>query len=219
MRASYTALQVGLGCYADPPKHRWEHADNTMKTPQTITAVAIVIALVGCSRRQESKPTEQSPRERLIAKLAAQTDIETLRPQSGTPDDFRRFAQEQRKNPQPCPVVSLEDFFEGNHDEGSIGCNVIPFPGLEQFCAVLKSIRSKENVQDVLVAIYSLEGDESWPFSESIWILAEASDGEVLDWMRPLKPTEIWKGWGEAGKPAAAPDPADGIVVYGLWWD
>ena len=162
---------------------------------------------------------QQSPQEKLIAKIAAQTDMESLGPQSGTIEDFRRFVEEQAKNPKPAAVVSLEDFFEGNQDEGSIGCNIIPYPGLDQFYGVLKSIRSRDNVQDVLIVIHSVEDEESWPFSESIWILTTASEAEVLEWMKPLKPDEIWQGWGKAGKPPAAPDPTDGMLVFGLWWD
>jgi len=47
----------------------------------------------------------------------------------------------------------------------------------------------------------------------------QASEAEVLEWMKPLKPDEIWQGWGKAGKPPAAPDPTDGMLVFGLWWD
>ena len=161
----------------------------------------------------------ESARDRLIKKIAAQTDVEALGPQSGTIEDFRRFVEEQARNPKPGAVVSLEDFFEGNHDEGSIGCNVIPYPGPARFYDVLKSIRSKENVQEVLIVIHSIEDEEYWPFSESIWILAQASESEVMEWMKPLKPSEIWQGWGKAGKPPAAPEPAEGMTVYGLWWD
>ena len=161
----------------------------------------------------------QSPRDKLIAKIAAQTDIEALKPRSVTIEDFRRFVEEQANNPELDVVVSLEDFFEGNQDDGSIGCNLIPYPGLERFYEVLKAIRSRDEVQDVLIVINSIDDEESWPFSESILILAHASELQVLEWMKDLEPTEIWQGWGEAGKPPAAPDPTDGMVVYGLWWD
>jgi hypothetical protein len=174
--------------------------------------------LVGCGRKGESG-LQQSPRERLIAKIAKQTDVDALGPQSGTIEDFRRSVEEQAKNPKPGAVVSLEDLFEGNQDEGSIGCNLIPYPGLDQFYSVLKSIRSSDGVQDVLIEVHSIEDEESWPFSESIWILCRASEAQVKDWMKPLKPDEIWQGWGKAGKPPAAPNPQEGVSVYGLWWD
>ena len=34
----------------------------------------------------------------------------------------------------PGPTVSLEDFFEGNDDLGSIGCNLSAHPGVDVFC-------------------------------------------------------------------------------------
>jgi len=103
-----------------------------MRPIRIIGIVAALVAVVGCGRRRK-RMAQQSPQEKLIAKIAAQTDMESLGPQSGTIEDFRRFVEEQAKNPKPAAVVSLEDFFEGNQDEGSIGCNIIPYPGLDQF--------------------------------------------------------------------------------------
>lgn len=60
-----------------------------------------------------------------------------------------------------APIVTLEDFFEGNNDESSIGCNLMEHPGVEKFYYVLLSIRNKDNVQDVLVEIMELEDDEA----------------------------------------------------------
>jgi len=36
----------------------------------------------------------------------------------------------------PGPTVSLEDFFEGNDDLGSIGCNLSAHPGVGGFCGI-----------------------------------------------------------------------------------
>jgi hypothetical protein len=41
----------------------------------------------------------------------------------------------------PLPVVSLEQFFEGNDDLGSIGCNLTKHPGVEFFFNTLRTIR------------------------------------------------------------------------------
>ncbi|MGD1097771.1 MAG: hypothetical protein ABSB35_38005 [Bryobacteraceae bacterium] len=64
------------------------------------------------------------------------------------------------------PVVSLEDFFVGNLDHGSIGCNLRNSPGPEAFFGALRSIRGNESVQDVLVEVNEvIEGDtENGPF-------------------------------------------------------
>ena len=49
------------------------------------------------------------------------------------------------------PVVTLEDFFEGNQDEASIGCNLVDHPGVDRFYETLRGIRDRADVQDVLV--------------------------------------------------------------------
>ncbi len=160
-----------------------------------------------------------SPRDRLIAKIAEQTDPQTLAPQSGTLEDFHRCVEQQATNPSPAIVVSIEDFFDGNADEGAIGCNMIPHPGLDHFRRVLTSIRDRPDVQDMLIEIVAIDDDPSWPFSDTVWVISSASEQEVEEWMEPLHPDEVLRGWGKAGKPPAAPEPREGTKVYGLWWD
>ena len=53
----------------------------------------------------------------------------------------------------PLPVVTLEQFFDGNDDLGSIGCNLIDHPGTASFFATLRAIRDRPNVHNVLVEI------------------------------------------------------------------
>ena len=95
------------------------------------------------------------------------------------------------------PVVSLEEFFEGNEDYGSIGCNLdgpyavsapdtrnwlkkalfskapvsvptAPHPGPQGFYQILMEIRAREDVQDVLVEIADLDVD-AIPGQSSEW--------------------------------------------------
>jgi hypothetical protein len=123
-------------------------------------------------------------------------------------------------SPGPLPVVSLEDFFEGNEDYGSIGCNLIEHPSPQGFFEHLLAIRSRPDVQDVLVEIYEIEeGDANmWPFSERVYVLTSASAKDVADWMRSLRPDEIEEGYFQ-GKPPAAPELREGMQVYAAWWD
>ncbi|MDT2046527.1 hypothetical protein [Priestia flexa] len=119
---------------------------------------------------------------------------------------------------QTAPLVSLEEFFEGNEDEGSIGCNLIDHPGVSFFYEVLLEIRNKENVQDVFVEIMEVEDEEYWPFSERIYVLTDAKVAEVKQWMSILEPDEIDEGYA-FGKPSAAPELKLGYHVIGAWWD
>lgn len=118
---------------------------------------------------------------------------------------------------QPAPVVSLELFFEENSDDASIACNLPDHPGVDFFYDTLKAIRSRPDVQDVLVEIYDVSEDE-WPFAERVYIFTRGSRSDVADWVRELQPDEIDDGWFFA-KPAAAPEAKSGYNVISLWWD
>jgi hypothetical protein len=60
----------------------------------------------------------------------------------------------------------------------------VTHPGLEYFYDRLRKIRSREDVEDVLVNIYDLDniilGEENgWPFTENVHILTQASEAIV----------------------------------------
>jgi hypothetical protein len=118
------------------------------------------------------------------------------------------------------PVVSLEDFFEGNQDLGSIGCNLIKHRGTQKFFDTLRSIRELPDVQDVLVEIHEVDesDDFSWPFSERVYVYTTAGKEEVSNWLKPLGPDEIEEGFVQ-GKPYAAPEAGEGMRVLAAWWD
>jgi hypothetical protein len=122
-------------------------------------------------------------------------------------------------NTKIAPIVSVEDFFQGNEDEGSIGCNLLEHPGVQTFYEVLLGIRNKENVQDVLVEIMEIEDDEEyWAFSERVYILADAEVTDVDNWVNALVPSEIDEGY-TFGKPPLAPECRNGYNVVSVWWD
>lgn len=127
------------------------------------------------------------------------------------------------------PVVSLEDFFESNLDENSLAPNQANDgrPPLNDCYRTLREIRSRVDVQDVLVAIHeSPEAEEPldediWPSSVTVYVLSSASKDEVATWSLPLVPTEVGERWscGTGKKPKDAPELLDGMHVYALWWD
>ena len=116
-------------------------------------------------------------------------------------------------------VVSLEDFFNGNDDLGSIGCNLgNEQPLVAEFYRVLKNIRSRPEVQDVLVRICDYSDPTSWPFSDAVHIITTAGHETVNAWVASLKPDEVYAEW-MYGKPAAAPVLNSGMTPYSVWWD
>src|SRR5665213_832676 len=106
----------------------------------------------------------------------------------------------------PLPVVSLDDFFLGNSDYGSIGCDLPNCPGPQVFFNKLRAISGHDSVQDVLVEVNEVfKGDpQTWPFSNRIYVLSSAPIEQVRSWMAPLEPDEISEGWAN-GFPSVAP--------------
>lgn len=64
------------------------------------------------------------------------------------------------------PLVTLEEFFVGNDDDGSIGCNLQPILGPQFFYEKLRLIRLQSNVQDVLVEVNEVveHNPKTWPY-------------------------------------------------------
>jgi len=87
-------------------------------------------------------------------------------------------------------------------DIGSIGVNLIEHPGIETFYRVLKEIRKRNDVQDVLIIINQIDEHLDWPFSDSLYILTSCSKEQVSEWVKPIKPDDIAEGW-TWGKPPA----------------
>lgn len=134
-------------------------------------------------------------------------------------DVLKKIYEQEDNLGESLPIVSLEDFFEENDDIGSIGCNILEHPGVEKFYSILKEIRNKINVQDVLVEIMEYDGvDNTWPFSERIYILTKEEKSEISIWTKELQVDGIGEGY-MYGEPKAAPKLEEGYLVYSLWWD
>jgi len=131
---------------------------------------------------------------------------------------IKKIYEQGYPDAKTAPLISLEDFFEGNNDEGSIGCNLVEHPGISTFYTVLLKIRNKPNVQDVFVEIMEVEDDEYWPFSERVYILANTNSKEIEKWVGILEPSEIEEGY-VFGKPPIAPELHFNHQVFGVWWD
>src|SRR6478609_5932641 len=96
---------------------------------------------------------------------------------------IKKIYEQGYPNAQTAPLVSLEEFFKGNEDEGSIGCNLMDHPGIDTFYSVLLEIKNKPSVQDVFVEVMEVEDEEYWPFSERVYILSQARSQEIKEWV------------------------------------
>jgi hypothetical protein len=117
----------------------------------------------------------------------------------------------------PRPLLSLAEFFDGNNEIGSIGCNLLPTPDPKDFYELFRAIALRSDVADVRVQVTQFDVPE-WPFSDTVYVMTTATDEEVMGWFpASMKPDETWGGFVEqAYEPYVVPD---GMHPIGCWWD
>jgi hypothetical protein len=87
-------------------------------------------------------------------------------------------------------ALSIEEFFDGNSDESSIGCNLFPPPGLAAFRNELERLRDRDDVSGVWVLVTQWDEPE-WPFSDRIVIATSLPNEAILEALDTLSPSEI----------------------------
>lgn len=119
----------------------------------------------------------------------------------------------------PRPLLSLEEFFEGNDCVGSIGCNLTPTPEPAEFYRLFKQIAVRDDVADVRVQVTMFDNPEEWPFSDTVWVITSAGPEEVANWFsEQVRPDDCWQGWTEGVNFETCPVPA-GMSPIACWWD
>lgn len=117
------------------------------------------------------------------------------------------------------PLLTLSEFFDGNDDFGSIGCNLTPMPGPTRFHELLKRIVARSDVADVRVEITMFDEPEMWPFSDTVWIITSASPEAVASWFEEsIRPDDCFLGWNEAQVYETVNVP-EGMHPVACWWD
>lgn len=97
----------------------------------------------------------------------------------------------------PRPLLTIDEFFDGNTEVGSIGCNLDSAPAPEQFYELFQTIAQRPEVKDIRIQITAFDTPE-WPFSDTVYIMASASAEEVASWFpAELRPDETWEGFAE----------------------
>ena len=132
-------------------------------------------------------------------------------------DKCRALKAQLAAQPQP-PLVTIERFFEGNDDPGSIGCNLLPHPGVDVFRDVLVGLLRRPDVAAVYAQITELDpGGDIWPFTDTIAVVGTISAAELRRAVEPLQPDEV----GPAAQMGISPVLGDThrTPVLGVWWD
>lgn len=115
-------------------------------------------------------------------------------------------------------VVSLEEFFDGNEDDGSIGANLYPDqPSLKNFYDTFKGMVSSGEVESIFVRIADAE-DSDWFYTDTVYVIGNITLKEVKEMLKELKPDEIYSGW-MYGMPVNLQNVKIDMPVYSVWWD
>lgn len=121
----------------------------------------------------------------------------------------------------PRPLITLEEFFEGNDDYGSIGYNFYPDqPAPVEFYNLFRRIRSRPDVADVRIQVSQHEVADEWPSCDTVWFITRASPAEVLGWLgERFRPDEVLDGWSAMWMTVEPYVVPPGLRPIGVWWD
>ncbi len=117
------------------------------------------------------------------------------------------------------PALTIDEFFTGNTDLGSIGCNLSPHPGLEKFEATFRSILAHDNVSDVRLPVTEFIDGLDWPFVEKVIVVTSAASQDIFSHCKTLQPDEHWVAGDKelAGFDGVSVPQGHKAVV--IWWD
>lgn len=134
-------------------------------------------------------------------------------------DDLKCKALKADLAAQPEPqIVSIQRFFDGNDDPGSIGCNLMEHPGVHTFRDILTGLLRRPDVQAVYAQISELDpGEGCWPFTDLVLVVGGISIRDLRSSVSALEPDEIGKPV-EFGVSSSIAE-RHGSPALAVWWD
>lgn len=138
-------------------------------------------------------------------------------------DDARLTALLERLGPEftskgystgPLPLVTLEEFFEGNGDSGSFQAGDI-----SASYSSLLALRARDDVADIRMGVTQWEGPGQWPLAEYIYVVTTGDADDFAGWM---KDAGIWvseTGTEDAHRPSEALELPEGHRIVWAWID
>ncbi len=129
--------------------------------------------------------------------------------------DVLKRELESQPEPQLVPIVR---FFDGNDDEGSIGCNLVPHPGIELFRQQLLGLLKRPDVTAVHALITEVDpGDDAWPFSDTVVVTGGITPEALRTAIADLQPDEVGPADPDAiGTTLSQSERSSALVA---WWD
>ncbi len=137
-------------------------------------------------------------------------------PDSSKRENLLRTIMAQPEHVKGQALVTPAEFFDGNDDLGSIGCNLSEHPGLDAFHAEIKKLSALRGVTSIWLQIYDIDEGE-WPFSENLLVFGDISLEQIKTLTEAMEPSEVWEkhiDWTPSRNPELA-----GTRCVNLWWD
>ena len=104
----------------------------------------------------------------------------------------RNALVERLSNEEEPLLVPIAEFFDGNDDLGSIGCNLTEHPGIDTFRKSFVALTARADVRSIYARISELDpGPDSWPFSDTVIVFGTIPLEELKRILADLGPDEV----------------------------
>jgi hypothetical protein len=115
-------------------------------------------------------------------------------------------------------LVTPRQFFDGNYDAASIGCNLPKHPGIAAFSRAFRKIEKMDGVAEVYFAITEIDEtyDSIWPFTDTALIVTRLAPAVLQPLLKKLEPYEIGLSEEVFVNPPAIPEGYQSVCVC---WD
>jgi hypothetical protein len=134
-------------------------------------------------------------------------------------EKYTRLMKKLAAEPEP-QLVPIQEFFDGNDDTASIGCNLLEHPGIEAFRITFEKLAQRNDVEAIYAQINELVPDEdSWPFCDTVLVIGTLPLNALRAALAGLQPDEV--GTSEeliVPETLVAKNPKN-LPVLVVWWD
>jgi len=134
-------------------------------------------------------------------------------------EKYTRLMKKLGAEPEP-QLVPIQEFFDGNDDMASIGCNLLEHPGIQAFRATFEKLAQRSDVEAIYAQIAELDPEEdSWPFCDTVLVVGTLPLNALRAALAGLQPDEV--GTSEeliVPETLAVKNPKN-LPVLVAWWD
>ncbi|HAA18080.1 MAG TPA: hypothetical protein DCR93_24250 [Cytophagales bacterium] len=185
------------------------------KTILLLSLLSWLTGLLGCANqsRQSSTSNSASPTE-----VTPTVDLEK-RNALVEQYDLLHFYD------KTAPVfLTLDEFFNGNHDEASIAPNLDTKLRVAEYYSLLKEVREDKKIVEVLVELKDVIlyennqlNDNEWFYTDVIYFIGDITPEEIAARVKDLQPDEV--AYTEDERIMGLDERYEGNKIVYIWWD